>query len=79
MIGLDISSRLERFVNGIQCKLFIAHEDLRLDGCIVEFNRGTNRPLGLGHLLPLNFSLEIRGAIQVYIKDVRLSAITRLS
>jgi calcineurin-like phosphoesterase len=40
-IGRDVPSVLERFVTGIQCKLFIADEDLRSSGCMADFNRVT--------------------------------------
>lgn len=41
VIGRDISSVLESFVNGTRCKLAVAEEDLRLNGCIVDFDRVT--------------------------------------
>jgi calcineurin-like phosphoesterase len=41
VIGRDVPSVLERFVSGIRCKLFITDEDLRLSGCMADFNRVT--------------------------------------
>ncbi|MDR1255374.1 MAG: YmdB family metallophosphoesterase [Puniceicoccales bacterium] len=54
VIGRDISAVLESFVNGARCKLVIADEDLRLKGCIVDFDRATKRAIKISRFVHLD-------------------------
>jgi metallophosphoesterase (TIGR00282 family) len=45
VIGRDILTVLENFIGGTRSKLAIADEDLRLNGCIIDFDRSTKRAI----------------------------------
>ncbi|MDR0715527.1 MAG: YmdB family metallophosphoesterase [Puniceicoccales bacterium] len=53
VIGRDISSVLESFIDGTRCKLAIAEEDLRLNGCIVDFDPTTKHPKKISRFVHL--------------------------
>jgi calcineurin-like phosphoesterase len=45
VIGRDIPAVLNSFMDGARQRLAVAEEDLRLHGCIVDFDRVTKRAI----------------------------------
>jgi calcineurin-like phosphoesterase len=53
VIGRDIPTVLENFIGGTRGKLAIADEDLRLNGCTVDFDRSTKRAIKISRFVHL--------------------------
>jgi metallophosphoesterase (TIGR00282 family) len=53
VIGRDIHTVLENFIGGTRGKLIIADEDLRLNGCIIDFDRSSKRAVKISRFVHL--------------------------
>lgn len=51
VIGRDIHTVLENFIGGTKSRLVIADEDLRLNGCIIDFDRSSKRAIKISRFV----------------------------
>jgi metallophosphoesterase (TIGR00282 family) len=61
VIGRDIHTVLENFIGGTRGKLIIADEDLRLNGCITDFDRSSKRAVTISRFVHLAWVVHFYG------------------